>query len=72
MQEVQDSSKKMVAQLRTLERQLEAERQAMTNQQTYTGELETSLQTKAEDAQREVRNFNLRLSFSSSSQSPLK
>lgn len=54
LQEMQENSKKMAGQLRTLERQLQAERQAMTNQQTYTAELETSLQTKTEDAQKQV------------------
>ena len=43
-----------VLKVRTLERQLQAERQAITNQTKYQEELEKSLESTANDAQKEV------------------
>ena len=55
LQSVQDSERKAQSQVRTLERQLQAERQAMVNQSTYTETLEENLKAAAEDARSQVR-----------------
>ncbi len=54
LQGVQDDARKAQAQVRTLERQLAAERQAITNQSTYQEELEKGLEATATEAQKEV------------------
>ena len=54
LQECQEAKKRGDAQLRTLERQLDAERQSHKNQQRYTTELEESLKSHAQHAEDKV------------------
>ncbi|KAK2142195.1 hypothetical protein LSH36_986g00042 [Paralvinella palmiformis] len=54
LQSLQESERKSQDQIRTLERHLQAERQAMTNQQAYTEELENNLKTVAEQFQEQI------------------
>ena len=58
LQQIQDGEKKASSQVRTLERQLEVERQAMKNQEKYSGELEEKLKNYTEDAEQEVELIN--------------
>ena len=48
----------LCSKVRTLERQLEAERQGMANQQQYAETLEDSLNQVADDAKKQVRGCN--------------
>ena len=54
LQSMQENEKKAWSQVRTLERQLQAERQARTAQQSYVEELETALHDTGKDARKQV------------------
>ena len=64
LQESQEAKKRADAQVRTLERQLEGERQSHKNHEQYTAELEEKLKNYTQDAEDEVREGSLRLSES--------
>jgi len=54
LQSVQENEKKAIGQLHTLERHLQAERQAMANQEKYAAELEASLKSVTENTEPQV------------------
>ncbi|KAK2172041.1 hypothetical protein NP493_998g00053 [Ridgeia piscesae] len=54
LQALQENEKKAWSQVRTLERQLQAERQARTAQHSYVEQLETALHDTAEDARKQI------------------
>ena len=55
LQAVQENEKKAQAQLHTLGRYLDAERTAMEKREKYCEQLENTLKTSSEDAERQVR-----------------
>ena len=52
--QVQQGERKLTAQIKTLERHLENERQVQKNLQTYTSEIEETLKTSTEESQKQV------------------
>ena len=52
--QVQQGERKLTAQIKTLERHLEMERQVQKNLQTYTSEIEETLKTSTEESQKQV------------------
>ena len=52
--QVQQGERKLTAQIKTLERHLEMERQVQKNLQTYASEIEETLKTSTEESQKQV------------------
>ncbi len=59
LQAVQESEKKAQGQVRVLERQLHAEREAVSNQQQYLEELEQNLKVVAVDVEQQVCMYKM-------------